>query len=284
MKFKGLLAALLVVASAGAGAQTVVNHPLSGGAVTYALGSGPGTTYYDYYDNGGSAGNYSNSANPTLSSVTFSAPTGQRVRVRFTSFQTETAWADRLYVYDGATTASPIIGSGVTTNGISACGPQGWEGSTAPNNAGPGVVESTGTSLTFTFCSDPSVTQAGWVARVELVGFSIGGTVDNPNNQGLVLSLNNGAQTVTPAVNGTFNFPLPLATGSTYAVTVQTQPPGAFCTVSNGTGVVGTASVSNILVSCVQSAVPTLSETLMIALSAMLALVGLGVFAARRRP
>lgn len=284
MRIEVTLAALFAAFCAVSGsAQTAVNHPLSGGAVTYTLNSGPNTTYFDYYDNGGPSGNYSNSANPAASSVTFAAAPGQRVRVRFTSFQTEAAWADRLYVYDGANTSAPLIGSGITVAGAISCAPQGWEGSTAPANAGPGIVESTGSSMTFTFCSDASVTQGGWVARVELVGFSIGGTVNNPNNQGLVLSLNNGAQTVTPAVNGTFNFPVPLANGASYAVTVQTQPAGAFCTVSNGTGVVGTSNVSNVLVSCVQSAVPTLQHSLLLALSLALALLGIGRFAYNRR-
>jgi uncharacterized repeat protein (TIGR03803 family) len=38
--------------------------------------------------------------------------------------------------------------------------------------------------------------------------------------------------------------------GATYAVTVKTQPTGETCTVSNGSGTIATASVTNIAVSC----------------------------------
>ena len=55
-----------------------------------------------------------------------------------------------------------------------------------------------------------------------------------------MLSLNAGAQTLPVAANGTFTFPTALASGSSYAVTVQTQPasPTQTCAVSNGSGTV----------------------------------------------
>ncbi|WP_395706264.1 DUF2341 domain-containing protein [Casimicrobium huifangae] len=54
--------------------------------------------------------------------------------------------------------------------------------------------------------------------------YSVGGSVTGLAGTGLVLSLNAGAQTLPVAANGAFTFPTALASGSSYAVTVQTQP------------------------------------------------------------
>ncbi|MCS6997699.1 MAG: hypothetical protein NZ533_12310, partial [Casimicrobiaceae bacterium] len=68
--------------------------------------------------------------------------------------------------------------------------------------------------------------------------------------------LNGGAQTVTVNANGLFSFPNPVAHGSSYTVTVSTQPVGQTCTVSNGTGT-ATGNVSNIGIVCTASSVAT---------------------------
>ncbi len=170
MRLSGTLALCLLALAPLAAAQTVVNHPLNTGVVaTYTFESGPNTAFFDYFDSGGSGGNYSNNSVAATSVVTFVAPPGRRIRVTFTAFQTETSWADRQFVYDGADTSAPIIPSANGAPGIIACAAQGWDGTTAPNNAGPSVLVSSGNALTFTFCSDSAVTQSGWAARVELL-------------------------------------------------------------------------------------------------------------------
>ncbi len=79
--------------------------------------------------------------------------------------------------------------------------------------------------------------------------FSIGGSVSGLTSAGLVLV--NGADTATPAAGATsFSFPTPLASGSSYAVAVQAQPPNATCVVSSGIGTVGAAAVADISVTC----------------------------------
>ena len=50
--------------------------------------------------------------------------------------------------------------------------------------------------------------------------------------------------------NGSFAFATQLAGGAAYAVTVQANPSGQTCTVSNGSGTVGSANVTNVAVSC----------------------------------
>ncbi len=62
---------------------------------------------------------------------------------------------------------------------------------------------------------------------------------------------NNGADDLSVSANGPFAFATALTTGSTYAVTVLTQPSGQTCTVSNGSGTIGTANVTTVTVSCV---------------------------------
>ncbi|NOT97118.1 MAG: hypothetical protein HOP00_12535 [Nitrospira sp.] len=78
--------------------------------------------------------------------------------------------------------------------------------------------------------------------------YSIGGTVSNLT--GSVVLQNNGGdnQTVT-APNNSFVF-TSIAAGSSYNVTVLTQPSGQTCTVPNGTGVNVQANMTGVTVSC----------------------------------
>jgi gliding motility-associated-like protein len=113
-----------------------------------------------FYDSGGSSpgagGNYGASENST---VTFCAPAGQVITFTFSSFTLENSW-DYLYVYNGPTTGSPLIGS--------------YTGSTSP-----GTINSTvGGCLTFAFTSDGSVQYAGWAATISC------GTAPPPSTSG----------------------------------------------------------------------------------------------------
>ena len=78
--------------------------------------------------------------------------------------------------------------------------------------------------------------------------FTVGGSIS-----GLVGSLtlrNNGTDTVTRSANGSFSFPTALDNGSSYTVTVATQPPQQLCTVTNGAGTLNGANVTNVQVAC----------------------------------
>jgi hypothetical protein len=79
--------------------------------------------------------------------------------------------------------------------------------------------------------------------------FTIGGTVSGLNSSTVTL-LDNGGDPDTVSANGLFAFSTALATGTTYSVTVGTEPTGETCTVSNGSGTVGTADVTNVTVAC----------------------------------
>ena len=80
--------------------------------------------------------------------------------------------------------------------------------------------------------------------------FTVGGTVSGLEGTGLVLA--NGASTVTVNANGSFAFAAPLTSGSSYNVTVKTQPlgPSQTCTVSGGTGTITGGNITSVAVTC----------------------------------
>ena len=87
--------------------------------------------------------------------------------------------------------------------------------------------------------------------------YSVSATVSGLNGSGLVLQ-NNGGGSVTVTANGTVTF-ASQASGTAYAVTVQTQPsgPAQTCTVAGGSGTIAQANVTNVTVTCTNNYVPT---------------------------
>ncbi|MBS0421610.1 MAG: hypothetical protein JSR66_28130 [Proteobacteria bacterium] len=80
--------------------------------------------------------------------------------------------------------------------------------------------------------------------------YTVGGTVSGLRGSGL--KLQNGTGHLSVAAAGAFTFPDPLAGGSAYAVSIETQPtnPAQTCTVANGSGTIGQANITNIAVTC----------------------------------
>jgi hypothetical protein len=120
--------------------------------------------------------------------------------------------------------------------------------------------------------------------------YSVGGTVSGLTGTGLALQ-NNGGDTFAVAAAATaFTFATELLDLATYAVTVSTQPIGQTCSVTNGSGAIAAADVTDVAVACVDDVVvvpptpagpiPTLSQWALILLTMLL---GLMVFANRRR-
>ena len=60
----------------------------------------------------------------------------------------------------------------------------------------------------------------------------------------------NGGDDLSVTANGSFTFATAVASGAGYSVTVKTNPSGQSCTVSNGSGTVGSANVTSVAVSC----------------------------------
>ncbi|MBL8002702.1 MAG: hypothetical protein JNL05_12150, partial [Flavobacteriales bacterium] len=119
-----------------------------------------------FTDDGG-AGNYTNNQN-TITTICPGNTATERVAVQFTSFTTNVA--DPLYVYDGTSTADPLITGPLGVQGSFPAG--GWGGSglaNAPQNTGiQGLVLATNPSgcLTFQHRSDAATVAAGWAANV----------------------------------------------------------------------------------------------------------------------
>ncbi len=80
--------------------------------------------------------------------------------------------------------------------------------------------------------------------------FAVGGTVSNLPVNAIVTLLNNGGDALAISANGTFTFASKVASGGAYAVTVQSHTPGVACTVSNGSGTVGSSAVTGVTVTC----------------------------------
>ena len=81
--------------------------------------------------------------------------------------------------------------------------------------------------------------------------YAIGVTVSGLNGTGLSLQVNGGGD-LAITTNGAATFSTSLATGSTYSLTVKNLPvsPAQVCVVSNGSGTVAGANITNIAVSC----------------------------------
>ncbi|BAP89617.1 LamG domain protein jellyroll fold domain protein [Burkholderiales bacterium GJ-E10] len=80
--------------------------------------------------------------------------------------------------------------------------------------------------------------------------FSLGGSIDGlPAGTSVVLDDTVSGTTQAFAANGTFSFDAVMS-GHPYDVTVATQPAGGSCTVTNGSGTVGTGNVTNTTVTC----------------------------------
>lgn len=147
-------------------------------------------------------GNYANNAN---SIQTLCATPGQLLNVTFEMFQTEANW-DKMYVFDGPTTASPMIASG---NGVgfgpAPHGPGAYWGSALP---GPFTASTPGGCLTFHFVSDGLFTAPGWRARAQCVPqvqndnpcTPVGATVVTPNTSCIPLTYSNMNTTPTLGV------------------------------------------------------------------------------------
>jgi hypothetical protein len=82
--------------------------------------------------------------------------------------------------------------------------------------------------------------------------FTISGGISGLVGTGLALQLN-GAQSTPIADNGAFLFKTGLANGQAYAITFQSQPvaPSQTCSVTQGSGTVNAANVTNVSISCV---------------------------------
>ena len=82
--------------------------------------------------------------------------------------------------------------------------------------------------------------------------YTVSGTVTGWRGSGAALMLRNNGNDDAPDIFGKFSFKTALPSGGTYSVTVVAQPddPVQTCTVTNGSGTIANANISNVLVDC----------------------------------
>lgn len=147
----------------------------------------------NFYDSGGSAGNYTNDERK----VTVIAPSGATtVTLTFTNFNTEANW-DYVYIYNGNSINAPLIGK--------------YSGT-----AGPGTVTGTSGAITVEFRSDCATVSSGWAAN-----WTCGATAVTPTNLAVT------APTCSTS-SATFNW---TNSGNGWYIDVSTDP--TFATYSN---------------------------------------------------
>jgi uncharacterized repeat protein (TIGR03803 family) len=79
--------------------------------------------------------------------------------------------------------------------------------------------------------------------------FTIGGSISGLSTSGLTLT--DGTDTLTVLANAqSFTLPTGLPTGASYAVAVAAHPPAVSCAAANASGVVGSADVTGITITC----------------------------------
>src|ERR1700722_18456816 len=111
----------------------------------------------------------------------------------------------------------------------------------APDTAAPD------TSVPDTSVADTSVADTGMASDATPAPFTVGGTITGSEGETIVLQ-DDGGDNLTLMTDGAFTFATPLATGTPFTVTVSSQPANLTCTVANGTGTVGSANVSSVMV------------------------------------
>ncbi len=91
------------------------------------------------------------------------------------------------------------------------------------------------------------------ITCADLGSYTIGGTLTNLGASKSVVLQNNAGDDLTRTSSGSFTFTTAIEDGSSYAVTVLTQPSRQTCTVTNGSGSVSSSNVTNVTVTCVTS-------------------------------
>jgi uncharacterized repeat protein (TIGR03803 family) len=139
---------------------------------------------------------------------------------------------------------SVSVGSGTTTqmlaNSLASGTPYAVTVATQPAGETCSLSASTGTIAS----ANGSV-----VVTCSTQAYSLGGSITGLTTAGLVLA--NGASSLTLSSGAkSFSFPTPVAYGSPYDVTVQTQPVGLTCTPSGNVGTIPAGNVTSVALAC----------------------------------
>jgi hypothetical protein len=81
------------------------------------------------------------------------------------------------------------------------------------------------------------------------VAYNVSGTITGLTASGLVLRLNSSTQ-IIPVNATSFKFATTFISGAPYSVKIGIAPAGLYCLVTNGTGIINSANVTNVAVTC----------------------------------
>ena len=172
--------------------------------------------------------------------------------------QVAVACADRSYALGGSVSGLSAGGLILANGNDTLTVPAGAAGFTMPTSVAYGssyavTVQAQPAGLLCTVSSGTGTMPANNFVGVTVVcgvtTYTVGGSINGLTSSGLVLM--NGSDVLTVAANAaSFTMPTGAASGSTYAVTVQTQPSGQLCTVNNGSGTVAGSDVNSVQVTC----------------------------------
>ena len=107
---------------------------------------------------------------------------------------------------------------------------------------------STTTLYTLTAVNSNGTSTATTTVSIAQTTYTIGGSISGLS--GTVTLQDNGGDNFSTSTNGSFTFATLLSSSAPYSVTVLTQPSGQTCNVTNGSGTMGSANVTNVSVSC----------------------------------
>ena len=143
---------------------------------------------------------------------------------------------------------------------VTASGPFTFATSLARGAAYSVTVKTNPSGQTCTVSTGSGTVAAANVTNVAVscaaaASFSVGGAVSGLS--GTVVLQDNGGDNLSLTASGPFTFATSLASGAAYSVTVNTNPSGQTCTVSNGSGTVAAANVTGVAVSCAANAAGT---------------------------
>jgi hypothetical protein len=106
-------------------------------------------------------------------------------------------------------------------------------------------------------CAVTGGTGTGSVNGADVTSVSVSCTTDSYTVGGKVTGLSgtivladNGGDALSLDANGAFAFATPIASDSMYTVTIKTQPASQTCSVSGGTGTVGSGDITGVVVNC----------------------------------
>src|SRR3984957_3983906 len=171
----------------------------------------------------------------------------------------DVTWISSGVMAEGCTLSDPT--DVTTANGLNQAG---LPPTFSPSYYGVAPPQAVGSSVTTMYTlscqgaagTTPAVAILTIVVRpVAASTFTVGGTVTGFTSGTSITLLDNGgdALTLTNTSNASsenFVFATRLAGGAAYSVTVQTPPEGETCSVSNGSGTIGSANVTNVKISC----------------------------------